>query len=246
MTQSVGIQLYTVREACKTDFAGTLRALAAMGYQGVEFAGNYGGLKPRELAVFLNSLGLQAAGIHTGLANVLNPASEAYAYARALNAPFITTSLCNKVKTEWAATIDQMVQAAGVAFAQGFTFTYHNHADELAELDGAIALDRVLARPSLIQFELDTYWIRKGGQDPAATIRRYAGRSPQIHLKDMDRTDNSFAEVGHGSLDIPGILKAVEANGARWLIVEQDTCKRPVLESARMSIETLKQAGVLA
>jgi sugar phosphate isomerase/epimerase len=246
MAASVGIQLYTVRDLCQTDFKGTLRALAEMGYQGVEFAGRYGDLKPRELAGFLNSVGLQAAGVHISLDHILNPGSDGYAYARAINSSFVTTSLCGEVAKDWMATIDRMAQAASVAFSQGFTFTYHNHAQEFGEVNGVLAQDRVLARPSLIQFELDTYWIKKGGQDPAATIRRYSGRSPQVHLKDMDKEDGSFAEAGHGSLDLPEILKAVAANGARWLIVEQDKCKRPPLESARMSIDALKQAGVVA
>ena len=244
MAVSIGIQLYTVRDECQKDFKGTLKALADMGYQGVEFAWNYGGMSPCEMAKYLHKLGLQCAGMHTSLEEILNPRSDSYSYARALNNSFLTTSLPGEVKKDWAGTVDRMVQAAAVAYSQGFLFTYHNHADELAEVNGAIALDQAMARPSLLQFELDTYWVKKGGQDPVAYIRRFAGRAPQVHIKDMDKTDGSFTEVGYGLLDLPAILSAVETSGARWLIVEQDTCKRPALESAKMSVETLKRAGL--
>lgn len=239
----VGIQLYTVRDECDKDFKGALKALAKMGYQGVEFAGNYGGMAPRELALFLHGLGLHAAGFHVSLPDILNPRSDTYAYAQALNGAFLTTSLCGEVAKNWTAAIDNMVRAADTAYSRGYIFTYHNHADEMKLLDGTIAEDMVLRRHSLVQFELDTYWIRKGGQDPVTMIRRYAGRAPQIHLKDMDPADQSFAEVGRGNLDVPGILAAAEECGARWIIVEQDTCKRPTLESARISIESLKKLG---
>lgn len=244
MTVSIGIQLYTVRDACQKDFKGTLKTLADLGYQGVEFAWNYGGMSPREMAKYLQTVGLQCSGMHTSLEEILNPRSDSYNYARALNTSFLTTSLAGEVKKDWTGTVDRMVQAAAVAYSQGFLFTYHNHAEELAEVNGAIALDQAMARPSLLQFELDTFWVKKGGQDPVSYIRKFAGRAPQVHIKDMDKTDGTFTEVGYGSLDLPAILAAVETSGARWLIVEQDTCKRPALESAKMSIDTLKLAGL--
>jgi sugar phosphate isomerase/epimerase len=63
-----------------------------------------------------------------------------------------------------------------------------------------------------------------------------------IHLKDL-ADDRSFAEVGHGTLDIPAIIAAADAAGADWFVVEQDTCKRPPLESVTMSLNYLKSLG---
>ena len=237
----VGIQLYSVRDDCGKDFRGTLEALAGMGYDGVEFAWNYGGMPPRDLARFLQQIGLQTAGLHVGLGDILNPASEGYAYARALNSPFITTSLAGEVASRWLAALDHMAQAGAVAHSQGFIFTYHHHAEEFALVNGAPALDLALARPSLYQFELDTHWIRKGGQDPVSTIRRYAGRVPQVHVKDWT-ADGAFVEVGGGLLDVPGVVRTGLEAGARWLIVEQDQASGPALESARKSVGSLKKA----
>lgn len=242
-TFPIGIQLYTVRSLLDDDFSGTLQALAEMGYQGVEFAGNYGGLPPKELANLLKTLGLQCCGLHAKLDEIGNPQSNSYQYAKALGSPYITTSLAKAVAKDWGATIQNVNEAAPVATQAGMTFTYHNHAQEFAKINGAYALDLLYEKtdPAHVKAELDTYWIRKGGEDPAAYIRKYAGRIPQVHLKDMDAGDESFAEVGEGILDMKDILAAAEEADSEWIIVEQDTCKRPPLESANISIENLKK-----
>ena len=71
----IGIQLYTVRDALKSDFKGTLKKLSEIGYDGVEFAWEYGGMSPKELAGFLHTVGLQAAGLHTSIDDILNSKS---------------------------------------------------------------------------------------------------------------------------------------------------------------------------
>ncbi len=233
----LGIQLYTVRDNCKSDFAGTVKELAGMGYSGVEFAGLYGDMEPDQLSSFLKDLGLVAAGQHVSLDDILNPDSAAYRYAAGLGCPYVTTSLCGEVAKDWKAIIPKCVQAASVAASKGCVFTYHNHAQELMRIDGVTAEDMLFNAPGEHRpaFELDTYWIKKGGEDPVEYIRRYKGRVPQVHLKDMDRADGSFTEVGEGLMDLPAIYKAAGESGAEWIIVEQDVCKRPALESARMS-----------
>ena len=72
--------------------------------------------------------------------------------------------------------------------------------------------------------EIDTYWIQHGGGDPAWWIRRMAGRSPLVHLKDMVMRgrEQLMAEVGEGNLNWPAILRACKAAGVKWYIVEQD------------------------
>jgi len=245
----IGIQLYTVRDACKDDFKGTLKAIAEMGYNAVEFAWNYGGLEPQELAAYLKSLNLRVAGMHVSLEEIANPASDSYRYAAALKTPCLTTSLAGQVEKDWVETVKKVDQAGRVALSKGVAFTYHNHAQELARIPaagGKTALDymRDHTDPKAVLFELDTFWIKKGGEEPLATIRNFKGRAKQIHLKDMDPADQTFTEVGNGLMDLPGIFKAAMEAGSEWVIVEQDTCKRPALDSARISITNLKKAGL--
>lgn len=242
----VGIQLYTVRDLLKTDFKGTVKAIAEMGYKGVEFAGQYGDMGHAELAAFLKELGLKCCGMHVGLNDIADAKSDVYARAKALGCPFVTTSLAGQVEKDWRGTIKAVAAAAEVARQQGVIFTYHNHAQEFAKIDGEYALDLLYkeTNPRFVQGELDTFWIKKGGPDPVPYIRQYKGRVPQVHLKDMDPADQSFTEVGNGLMDLPGIFAVAREVGTRWVIVEQDTCKRPSIESAGISIANLKKAGL--
>ncbi len=238
-----GIQLYTVRQTLKDDFPGTIKALAEMGYDGVEFAWNYGGMTPEELAAFLQEVGLVACGLHAKKDEVDRPDSDAYAYAKALGCPYVTTSLAGDVEAGWDAAMDLVAAAGETAHGLGLTFTYHHHAQEFAKIDGQYALDLLYARTDAVkvQCELDTFWIKRGGEDPVSYIRKYAGRVPQIHLKDMN-TEGDFSEIGTGVIDVPGVLDVAKEIGAQWIIYEQDRCAGAEIDSARTSIRNLKSA----
>jgi sugar phosphate isomerase/epimerase len=240
----VGIQLYTVRQAMNQDFKGVLTRLAEMGYKGVEFAGNYGGMEPAELAAYLKQLGLKACGQHVGTGDMLNPASKAYAYAKAFNCPYLTTSGAGEVAKDWPGAIETYRKCGAATKANGCVFTYHNHAQEFAMFDGIYAEDMLFQKtdPTEVQAELDTFWIRKGGPDPVAYIAQYPGRVPQIHLKDMHPLTCNFTEVGTGIMDLKAIFKVGNEVGAKWVIVEQDSCPGPELDSALIAITNLKKA----
>lgn len=243
--QPIGIQLFTVREQLKEDYRGTLEELAQMGYSAVELGMGFGGMPPAELAAFLEGIGLKACGLHAGLDNLLDAKSEVYDYAEAVGTPYMTTGLLHEVEKDWHAAMDGVMRAAEVVKGRGFTFTYHNHAEELLDVDGVPALDLLYDQsdPDSVHFELDTYWLHRGGKDPVAYIRKYAGRLPQLHLKDMDPDDGSFTEIGEGLMDLAAIFSAAEEAGVDWVIYEQDRWKRPPLESCRMSIANLKKLG---
>ena len=86
----IGIQLYSVRDALNDDFKGTLKKLSKLGFRGVEFAFNYGGIAPTELAGFLKEQNLQTIGIYENINNICNPDAEVYAQAFALGCKHLT------------------------------------------------------------------------------------------------------------------------------------------------------------
>ena len=195
----LGIQLYSVRDQLDKDFCGTLAALKAMGFEGVEFAGHYGGMDPAGLARFLDTTGLVCCGMHADPATLMDAASSAYAYAAALKTPFITVSCCGKEQLQnWDATISTLALVAKAVHAQGYRFTYHNHAPELEIRDGQTLLDALYAAtpPSEVEAELDTAWIYAGGADPVETLRRHANRLPQVHAKNYAREAKQLREIG--------------------------------------------------
>ncbi len=84
-----GVQLYSVRDRLDGDFKGTLWALRDMGFEGVEFAGNYGSMDPGALASFLKQRGLVCCGMHIGLDQLQDAGSAAYRYAAAMLLPWV-------------------------------------------------------------------------------------------------------------------------------------------------------------
>src|SRR5439155_26411237 len=103
----------------------------------------------------------------------------------------------------------------------------------------------------LVGFEVDCFWVSVAGNDPVEFIRKWTGRVPLVHLKDkaaateqrfnegVPRT--AFKEVGNGTLDWPGILRAASAAGAQHYFVEQDQTPGDPIESLRQSYSNLSR-----
>lgn len=245
----LGIQLYTVRDALERDFCGALRAMAEMGFEAVEFAWQYGGLTPEELAAFLQETRLVCCGLHASLDDLLDAGSESYAYARAVASPFITTSCAGAVSDGiWPETVEQLRQAGQVARKNGLVFTYHHHWHEFGVVEDVYALDYLYEKTPAdsVCAELDTAWIMKGNEDPVSYIRKHGDRTRQIHLKDFDRATNEVTELGRGCVDLPAIFQVAQEIGCQWLIYEQDqSTLGSSLESARTSLKYLKDTGLI-
>ncbi|MDQ3812952.1 MAG: sugar phosphate isomerase/epimerase, partial [Armatimonadota bacterium] len=246
----VALQLYTLRDLTKTDMAGALRQVAGMGYEGIEPAG-FGNLTAPEIKNLCDELGLTVVGNHTGFEALRNNFEAVVADNQTLGNQFI---VCPSIPAEqrtaegykqFAQTLNEFGQKLRDA---GMQLCYHNHAFEFEQFDGRYGLDILYENsdPELVQAEIDTYWVQKGGVSPTEYIRKYAGRTPLIHVKDMaDDEKQSFAEVGTGTLDWPSIFHAAEAGGAVAYIVEQDVCPGNPLDSVRLSLENLKKMGKL-
>lgn len=249
----VALQLYSVRDQLKEDFSGVVRAVGAMGYDGVQFAG-YGGLTAAEMRQLLDEAGVKPAGTHTGLDTLENNLDEDIQYNLAIGNRWILCPALPESRRQnadgWRQVAESLNKIGAQCRAAGLLFGYHNHAFEFPEVPGTAGkrgLDILLGEtdPNLVFWEPDVYWIVKGGADPAALIRQYAGRVPITHLKDMTGDSRqTFAEVGEGTLDWPSILAASQAAQVEWHCVEQDRCDRPPLESVRLSLQHLHSWGM--
>lgn len=247
----IALQMYTLRELAEEDFVGTLRSVAQIGYAGVEFVG-YGGLSAAEIKALLEELGLRPAGSHVSLELLENELDSVIEYSLEIGNPYVVCPSLPPDRRRDGPSLRAVAQSLNHIGAackeQGLRFCYHNHAFEFQTLDGKCIFDILFENtdPELVGAEVDTYWVQFAGLDPAELIQRYSDRVRLVHLKDMDPQDRSFAEVGEGILDWRAIFSASEAAGAEWYIVEQDRCKRPPLESVRLSLENLRAMGMVA
>lgn len=245
MNHKIAVQLYTLKDECKSDFPAVLREISQIGYAGVQFAG-FHGYDPKELKSVLDETGLKAAGLHVGMQEILEHAAQVASDAKLLGTPDIIcpnvpSDLRNedgyrKLRADLNATAKRLK-------SEGFRISYHNHAFEFdTRIDGKDALSYLLepAGENDILAELDVYWLKKSGFDPAEFIRPYAGRMPIIHLKDMTADDEqAFAEIGAGCIGFEPIIRWGEASGVEWYVVEQDICKTDPMDCVRTSYANL-------
>ena len=249
MAIPIALQLYTVREEAARDFPGTLRQVADIGYAGVELAG-YGGMEVGALRERLKSLGLAVAGSHVALARLETDLGNVIADCYTLECE---TVVCPVLPAEqrneqgFRALARTLNVIGGTLHTHGLAFCYHNHAFEFeTTIDGQRAYDWLIANtnPAYVGLEIDVYWLRKAGHDPAAYLHKNAGRIPLVHLKDMTAdAEQTFAPVGTGAIDFAPIFAAAELGGAAWYIVEQDRSAGTAIEAARTSWENLRAMG---
>jgi sugar phosphate isomerase/epimerase len=243
----VGLQLYTLRDLLGDRFKETLEQVAAMGYKGVEFAGVYGGLNPGELRRFLDGLGLEVAGLHVPLEQLEQGLDGQVALARALGTPYLVCPWLDAglrgSEAKWRELFGRLERLGKACRAAGLRLVYHNHEFEFEEkVGGRPAFDALFAAAPSLEAELDVAWAHAGGQDPATYVRKYAGRLPLVHLKDHE--GRRTVELGRGEVPVEAAVRAAQASGVRWLLVEQDESPRP-LESARVSLEWLRSRGLV-
>lgn len=238
----IGIQLYSVRTQMAEDFRGTLAKLAEMGFEGFEFAFDFGGEEPSALANFLKEINVEAIGIYAKFADLMDADAEVYRMAKALDCKPLAFGIGNKsLENEFEACLENARTAMKVARDKGFDLCYHAHAHEFAARDGSTYLDLILNAPGLneLGFEADTCWIQRGGEDVVGYMEKYADRIPILHVKDTT-ADGEFRELGRGIIDFSAVVDFARRKEIPWLGYEQDQTTLTGLDSAQISIEHLK------
>lgn len=261
-TSKIGLQLYTLRGDIAKDVEGTLRKVAQLGYKEVELYGysdgKFFGKTAKELKAFLKEIGLNPVSGHYGAGvenktakgTLSNDWQRAVDDAAELGQKYVN---CAYLTPKERVTIDQYKsyvdlfnKSGEIAKKAGLQFGYHNHDFEFQKIDGETPYDIIAGKtdPKLVKLELDLYWVVKAGLDPVELFKKYPGRCHLWHVKDMDKTDGSFAEVGTGSIDFAKIFAARKIAGLEHFFVEQDVAKRPAIEAIDISYKNLVKMKV--
>jgi sugar phosphate isomerase/epimerase len=243
----VGVQLYTVRDAMKNDFSGTIGKVASIGYKEVEFAG-YFDHSPADVRAILDKNGLTAASCHLGYDVVEDHLPETIAAAQTIGHGYI---VCPWIDEKLRKPADGLKRVAEFfnklgksCKSAGIQFGYHNHTWEFqpdANLGGKLPYDFLLENtdPNFVIMELDLCWICVTGQDPVSYFRRFPGRFPLVHVKDAKRMPkvtpgkkdeflNSdfekhvMTEPGSGVIDWKRIFAHADEAGIKHFFVEHD------------------------
>jgi len=253
MSKGIPIGLITgiIGKEMEADFWGSLEAVAGIGYEGIEVGPGFvakSGLSVPALRERLEDLGLKTISYACLKKNLVGDAlKESVQRAKILGTDYIVLLWAPaESKAELLEAAEEYNRIGQTCKENGIQFCYHNHAHEFETFDGQRGIDILFENtaPDLFQWETDVAWVKYGGVDPAEYIRKYTGRCPLIHAKDIADLDQekAFIEVGSGVLDMESIVETAEECGAEWLIVEQD---RPwdlaPMDSVKVSYQNLKE-----
>jgi sugar phosphate isomerase/epimerase len=244
----IGLQLYSVREDCAKDLPGVLRAVAKMGYVGVEFAG-YHGRTADEVRSLLDENGLQCCGTHTRLETILpDQIEDTIAFNRTLgNEYLIVPSIPQErreTKAQWLETAQLFNAASRTAKQHGMRVGYHNHHFEFQPLDGELPWDIFFGNTDEdVIMQIDTGNAFHGGADPIPFLQRYPGRAITVHLKEYSAI-NDQALIGEGDVRWNEVFHLCEGIGAtEWYIVEQESYAYPPLQCVDLCLQRLREMG---
>lgn len=244
MTKPIALQLWSVRDDAQKDFVGVLKAVADMGYEGVEFAG-YGGLSSKELRRILDDLGLKVAGSHVSFGDLHNDLERVIDYNLEIGNGFV---VCPAAPGDivgdadgWRRFADLMSEIGSKCLSSGLTLCYHNHAWEFETFEGQYGLDIFFdtVDPELVRAQLDLGWVLYAKVDPVDYLAKYASRCPLVHIKDFDE-EGRQTEVGRGLLDLEAVVAMCDKAGVEWLIIETEEYNMAPLDSVRVGLENLK------
>ena len=239
----VGLMLYTVRGDCARDFEGTLRAVAALGYEGVELFDLHGH-DAAEVRGWLDDLGLDVAGRHAGLDALETGLPQLAAECTAMGTDRLVLSWIEPPASAVAAK-EMAGRLSGVAqdaARHGLRFGFHNHDGEVRPLDGGSSFLEELLAGDDVFLELDLGWAWYAGADPVTLLGRARGRCPLVHVKDFaSRDGREFHPVGDGLVGYERVLPAAVEAGVEWLLVEQDETDGPALDAAERSLAAVRE-----
>ena len=253
-TIPVGLELYSVRDALKQDPEGTLRAVAQMGYQAVEFYAPYfewNETQAKQTRKLLDDLGMRCYSTHND-ADYLEPKNinRARDLNLILGTKYVVLAWSDPKSGAdgWKAIADKLNSAAETLEPSGLKPGYHNHQAEFTGAPGQRPIEIIAknTRPS-VMLQLDVGTCLESGSDPIAWIRANPGRIRSIHCKDWSPDPGVGYKTlfGEGKADWKGIFEAAESvGGVEYYLIEQEGSRYSELETARKCLQSFRATHV--
>jgi sugar phosphate isomerase/epimerase len=234
----LGIELYSLRNELKGDVRGTLRIVREWGFEEVEVAG-FPPMSAEETARALAAAGLRAVSAFNDYERYRDDFGDVVRDARTLGLEYLICGWIPHEKTLTRRDVDRAIadfsRWGAAAVREGLRFAYHIHGFEFhASPDGTL-MDTMVngTDPRHVDYEMDVFWVVRGGGDPVALLGRYGSRFRLAHLKDMRKgtetgvlTGQAPLEtnvvLGTGILDWPAVLRAAMKAGVKWYFIEDE------------------------
>ncbi len=246
----VGLELYSVRGELKKDPAATVRAVAQMGYQVVEFYAPYfewSESQTKQMRKLLDDLGIRCLTKHNSEAYL---SAQSLARTRDMNlilgSKYVVQASTDEKTSldQWKPVADRLNLAAEKLEPSGLKVGYHNHQPEFTPIGGQRPIE-ILAKntKSSVMLQLDVGTCLDAGSDPVAWIRANPGRIRSIHCKDWSPDPGKGYAIlfGEGVADWKNIFAAAESvGGVEYYLIEQEGSRFSELDTVRKCLEAFR------
>ena len=232
------LQLWSIQDELAKDFDKTLKAVAALGYKGIELFSGCCNDDAATLKTKLDELGLKVVSAHISMERLQNNFREEVEYHKTLGNEYL---ICPWYGFENRESLDETIKLFNRLTAElkqnGLTFGYHNHNQEFEKFDGKYIMDILLEEVPDMVFEPDVYWLAYSDLDPVEYVKKHASKIELVHLKQLGKSDDKIqSDFADGVIDMFEIVSV--ATSAKHIILEQETGEIfPSLESAKNNIE---------
>lgn len=248
----IGLQIYTVRKALESDFEGTIRKVADIGFFGIESYPLPANVTIERAARVFKDAGLTVFAMHTdwpvaGERDDVLKMADMYRCNRVVYPGWPEGEKYRK-REAIRHMADVYNEAGSFLHSRGLRFGLHNHWWEFELRDGIYPFYYFLEHlDRTIFFEVDTYWAKTGGKDPAKVVKDFGARAPLLHIKDGPAVKGDLmlkhVPAGEGTLDFPGIVRAGGRN-TEWMIVEFDEYEKDIFDGIQASYTFLTGHGL--
>ncbi len=248
----IGLELYSVRNELKQDLMGTVRAVAKLGYEGVEFFSPYfewtAGYA-KEVQKLLDDLGIRCFSTHNG-ARSFDPENIPHAIElnQILGSKYVVMASAGKVTAldGWKTVAERLNQGAEKMKPAGLRAGFHNHQLEFTPIDGGRPMDVLASHTAKeITLQLDVGTCLQAGADPVAWIRKNPGRITSMHCKDWspDPAKGYRVLFGDGVAPWKALFEAAETTGGiEYYLIEQEGSAHPPMETAERCLAAFRSA----
>src|SRR5215472_15435684 len=226
----IGIELYSVRDELDKDLMGTVRKVAGMGYQCVEFYSPYYQWTPekaKEVRKLLDDVGVKCYSTHNGPESFKpNGMAKAVELNQIIGSKYIVLASAGEIHTldGWKKVADTLNRASDTFGKAGLKAGYHNHELEFKPIEGKRPMEVLAANTGKdVMLQLDIGTCLEAGSDPVAWINQNPGRIRCLHCKDWSPSEGYKVLFGEGAADWKKIFAAAEdRGGVEYYLIEQE------------------------
>jgi sugar phosphate isomerase/epimerase len=232
LSKQFGLQLYTLRDVFPKDPKGVLKQVADFGYNFVESfefdKGIYWGMSNKDFKKYLTDLGMD---MHSSHCDTSKDFERKAAEAAEIGIEYLIYPYFGRKTSldEYKKLTERFNELGGIAKKAGIKFAYHNHDYSFQKIEGVYPQDLFMSMTdaSLVDFQMDEYWVVTAGEDPLAWMKKYPDRFKLCHIKDrkvgVAATETSAScNLGDGAIDYKTIVAGSMNYGMKYLVVEQE------------------------